>query len=145
MRSLIVVFCVLMAVCFAACGDTSSGETVEPRFDPILGPADNWGGPSSCDGTLPDSSEISLPADEGPHSRQIEWWYWTGHLETEDGREFGFEIAFFETSMGPLSGTLAHFAVTDVAGQTGPDGPIQGRGYAEAVGPEVLDNRSQSL
>ena len=32
---------------------------------------------------------VKLPQDDGFLSQEaIQWWYWTGHLETEDGRKF---------------------------------------------------------
>jgi len=39
--------------------------------------------------------EVIFPDDEGVHSEELEWWYWTGHLQAEDGRWFGFEQVFF--------------------------------------------------
>src|SRR3712207_7275657 len=27
---------------------------------------------------------------------QTEWWYYTGHMRTERGRRFGFELVFFK-------------------------------------------------
>lgn len=40
---------------------------------------------------------VSLPADEAAHYwAQEEWWYYTGHLKAEDGREFGYEVTFFK-------------------------------------------------
>lgn len=70
---------------------------------------------------------VSLPRDlySHPHS-QTEWWYYTGHLETESGKEFGFELVFFKRrtdldrfSIVPLRlfGNpifFAHFALTDL-------------------------------
>ena len=73
---------------------------------------------------------FAFPADHGPHSNyQTEWWYYTGNLETVDGRHFGFQLTFFRRALLPApverSSELAadqiyfaHFAVTDVgAGQ----------------------------
>lgn len=55
---------------------------------------------------------ISLPADDAVHvytPASFEWWYWTSHLEAEDGRKFGFlDIVYtglYEASpgmVGPL-------------------------------------------
>jgi hypothetical protein len=49
--------------------------------------------PTPVSATAPpaDPIAISLPRDDGPHDRLTEWWYYTGHLETADGRHFGFE------------------------------------------------------
>ncbi|MCP4137771.1 MAG: hypothetical protein GY754_42800 [bacterium] len=73
---------------------------------------------------------ISLPADDAAHYwSQMEWWYYTGHLEAEDGKKYGFEVTFFKRLMNedPAPGCLflfpahvfkdvgmiGHFAVTD--------------------------------
>src|SRR5688572_27882623 len=79
--------------------------------------------------------EFQFPRDHGSHPEyQTEWWYYTGHLRTESGRRFGFEVTFFRTAVedrrSRLSGQAglpvphasrwdlrhlmpAHFAVTD--------------------------------
>jgi predicted secreted hydrolase len=39
------------------------------------------------------SGLINLPADDAVHAytpASFEWWYWTSHLEAEDGSKFGF-------------------------------------------------------
>lgn len=37
-----------------------------------------------------------FPRDHGSHDEfRTEWWYYTGHLTTEDGRRFGYELTFF--------------------------------------------------
>lgn len=42
-------------------------------------------------------SRVDLPQDLYAHSDvQTEWWYYTGHCETESGKRFGFELAFFK-------------------------------------------------
>jgi predicted secreted hydrolase len=80
-------------------------------------------------GNLRDGTEfepVVLPGDLFAHSNaQTEWWYYTGHLETESGRQFGFELVFFKRRtdldrFGPVPLRLlgnpfyfAHFALTD--------------------------------
>lgn len=79
--------------------------------------------------TLRDGSEhrgVELPRDLYAHdAAQTEWWYYTGHLRTNSGRQFGFELVFFKRRTdldrfgvmplrllaNPLH--LAHFAITD--------------------------------
>jgi len=68
-----------------------------------------------------------LPLDHGPHfAFQTEWWYYTGQLDSADGRRLGFQLTFFRRGLSPgppPSGAglatnqiyFAHFAVTDVA------------------------------
>ncbi|MBJ6800306.1 lipocalin-like domain-containing protein [Geomonas propionica] len=72
---------------------------------------------------------FSFPADHGPHPGfRNEWWYFTGNLQAADGRRFGYQLTFFKTALTPAAvsrgsawGTnevyMAHFAVTDVAGE----------------------------
>ncbi len=43
---------------------------------------------------------FQFPRDHGVHSDfKLEWWYWTGHLRTAEGREFGYELTFFRTGL----------------------------------------------
>jgi len=77
------------------------------------GAADD-GEKNQCDMTP--TGRVELPKDDGRHSDEpTEWWYWTGHLETAEGRWFGFELAFFAVELIPGQGAqMAHFAVTDI-------------------------------
>jgi predicted secreted hydrolase len=76
-------------------------------------------------------TELSFPSAHGSHpDYKIEWWYLTGHLFTEDGKNrFGFQATFFRTGIRPpgdgdRSGLpldrdtlfLGHMALTDVTG-----------------------------
>jgi predicted secreted hydrolase len=69
-----------------------------------------------------------FPHDHGPHPQYAtEWWYYTGNLDAEDGRHFGFQLTFFRSALAPAAPArasdwattniyMAHFTVTDVAG-----------------------------
>lgn len=74
---------------------------------------------------------VSLPDDGAAHYwAQTEWWYYTGHLTAENGREFGYELTFFKRITNednvpelfiPIPAywlkdvaMLGHFAVTDL-------------------------------
>jgi predicted secreted hydrolase len=71
--------------------------------------------------------EFAFPRDHGSHPQyRTEWWYYTGHLRTAEGKRYGFEVTFFRVSVNAagaeqlsrwdLQSILpAHFAVTDVA------------------------------
>ena len=73
--------------------------------------------------------EFSFPRDHGTHDEyQTEWWYYTGHLRTESGKRYGFELTFFRVGVIPPVAqqqtrwdlhnlSLAHFAVTDIDGK----------------------------
>jgi len=45
---------------------------------------------------------IEFPGDEGSHESAWEWWYFNGHLETEDKREYSYHFVFFEVFIEPL-------------------------------------------
>ncbi len=69
-----------------------------------------------------------FPRDHGSHEQfQTEWWYFTGHLSTTNGRRFGYELTFFRRGIdssdvrdNPSPWAMrhlyfAHFALTDEA------------------------------
>jgi len=72
--------------------------------------------------------EFSFPDDHGPHPEyKIEWWYYTGNLDSTEGRHFGFQLTFFRIALAPEPAEresawaasnvyTAHFALTDVEG-----------------------------
>lgn len=69
---------------------------------------------------------FSFPADHASHDEfKTEWWYYTGHLKSKEGRQFGYELTFFRSGQngpkyiktGPWAVNnlyLAHFAVSDL-------------------------------
>ena len=68
-----------------------------------------------------------FPRDHGSHPEyRIEWWYYTGNLESERGRRFGYQVTFFRVGVDPAPENpsrwavrdlfMAHLAVTDVRG-----------------------------
>ena len=71
--------------------------------------------------------QFEFPRDHGSHDDyRTEWWYYTGHLETDRGRRYGFEVTFFRVGVTPPGATpesawdlqhlaLAHFAITDIS------------------------------
>jgi hypothetical protein len=64
-----------------------------------------------------DPQPVNLPADDGPHDRLSEWWYYTGHLQADDGRRFGFEFVIFRAERGDFPiGWASHLALTDESG-----------------------------
>ena len=69
---------------------------------------------------------IKLPADHVSHPEYgLEWWYYSGNLDTKNGRRFGYQLTFFRVGVDPHpEGAsrwavrdlfIAHFAITDVA------------------------------
>ena len=67
-----------------------------------------------------------FPDDHGPHpDYALEWWYFTGNLDTPAGRHFGYELTFFRVGLtseefdrssewAAKQMYTAHFALTDV-------------------------------
>lgn len=54
---------------------------------------------------------IDFLKDQGEHKSKItEWWYYNGHMNSEDGHKYGFELCFFRGS--PIV-YFVHVAVTD--------------------------------
>jgi predicted secreted hydrolase len=74
---------------------------------------------------------LTFPQDFGPHPNyQTEWWYYTGNLDDQDGRHFGYQLTFFRRALLPADKIparasdwatsqvyMVHFALTDVNGQ----------------------------
>jgi len=71
--------------------------------------------------------ELSFPRDHGSHDEfRSEWWYFTGNLDSADGRHFGFELTFFRVGLAAASTEprasawatkqvwMANFTITDV-------------------------------
>ncbi len=69
---------------------------------------------------------ITFPRDHFSHPEfKTEWWYYTGHLETEEGPSYGYQVTFFryglrdrqqdDANQPPLFTDLylAHFALSD--------------------------------
>lgn len=68
---------------------------------------------------------IRLPEDHASHpDYRLEWWYYTGHLESDEGRRFGYQLTFFRVGVerNPANPSrwavrdlhMAHLAITDV-------------------------------
>ena len=58
---------------------------------------------------------ISLPEDDAAHTDFItEWWYYSGHLQSADGRRYAFHYAVFQLSaLGQILANVGHVSVTD--------------------------------
>jgi predicted secreted hydrolase len=74
--------------------------------------------------------QLSFPRDHGPHPDFLtEWWYYTGNLTADGGRQFGYQLTFFRRALQPPAERsrrssnfaveqvyMAHLAITDVSG-----------------------------
>jgi predicted secreted hydrolase len=74
--------------------------------------------------------EMVWPDDHGPHDDYLlEWWYYTGNVQDESGRPFGYQLTVFRRAVAPPDGAgaslldglgfrqvyFAHFALSDIA------------------------------
>jgi len=115
-----VFFCGLLLV-YLSEGFTSSYRTQRNIVSLLSGKAD----PRFKRATKP--MKFQFPRDHVAHlDYKTEWWYYTGNLQSYDGRNYGYQLTFFRNSLAPefLSRSsefasnqmyMAHFAVTDVA------------------------------
>ncbi|MEY4641226.1 MAG: hypothetical protein RLZZ227_1220 [Pseudomonadota bacterium] len=73
---------------------------------------------------------FTFPEDHGLHQGfRNEWWYFTGNLETEEGRRFGYQVTLFSSALPATRDSsvensawhserlwMAHVGLTDVEG-----------------------------
>jgi predicted secreted hydrolase len=104
--------------------------------------------------TIP--GKVTFPRDLGAHEEyQTEWWYYTGNLETSDGRPFGFQLTFFRRSLAPVEQEdstwlksegsawrtdqvyMAHFTISDISAGVFYENERFSRGAAGLAGAEV--------
>jgi predicted secreted hydrolase len=90
--------------------------------------------------------KLIFPADHYSHPDfKTEWWYYTGHLETDSGKRYGYQVTFFrfgvrdrqkELKEPPLFTDLymAHFALSDIAAQKFTFRERINRGYGNKAG-----------
>lgn len=70
-----------------------------------------------------------FPQNFGAHEDYLtEWWYYTGNLQTEDGRRFGYQFTIFRRAITPTLDEasaspwrtnqmyMAHFTISDIDG-----------------------------
>lgn len=58
---------------------------------------------------------LRFPADHGAHAAfRTEWWYVTGWLKGEDGRDLGFQVTFFRTRPPVDAANPSRFAARQV-------------------------------
>lgn len=116
-------FC-LIFITACAPATVPSAEVQVPAVATIN--ANSPSGFAVSDGSRP----LTFPEDFGAHEDfRTEWWYYTGNLQTPEGRRFGFELTIFRVGLLPPTINLppdsqwydrslyfAHFAVSDIAG-----------------------------
>ncbi len=99
--------CLLLAL--GCCSDDPNGS---PGAD--AGPARDVGADAAADVRTDAVAPITFPADEAPHTEQMEWWYYTGRVTTKVGGVYGFELTFFQPRIGGKFVHIVHLAFTDM-------------------------------
>ena len=72
---------------------------------------------------------LQFPRDFGAHPDfKTEWWYATGWLATEDGRQLGYQVTFFRSATGHGRQNPSRFAPRDIIiGHAALSDPAQGK------------------
>jgi predicted secreted hydrolase len=61
--------------------------------------------------------QFHFPEDHGPHpTYRNEWWYFTGNLNTDGNRHFGYQVTLFRTALVPIDTTQGES--TNTSGNT---------------------------
>lgn len=119
-RFAILLTLILITSCGPAASPSSSVQIPEVQ---ALNSQDSSGF-AVADGSRP----LSFPQDLGAHEDfRTEWWYYTGNLQTAEGRPFGFELTVFRVGLLPPTAKapstskwygrsiyFAHFALSDI-------------------------------
>ena len=101
--------------------------------------------------------DVIFPRDLGAHDDfETEWWYYTGNLETEDGRPFGFQFTIFRRALTPEELDshapdasawrdnqvyMAHFTVSDIVEDEFYSAERFSRGAADLAGAVAVPYR----
>ncbi|MFZ0544299.1 MAG: lipocalin-like domain-containing protein [Candidatus Promineifilaceae bacterium] len=151
-RILVLIIIVLLAVGYfwwQSAGETA-GSTATSLI-PLLAQTDTAGFARATE-----PNNVIFPRDLGPHNDyQTEWWYYTGNLETAEGRPFGFQLTFFRRALTPdeigsqADGSdwrtnqvyLAHFTISDIKADTFYPTERFSRGAADLAGAQAQPYR----
>lgn len=97
-------------------------DSVATDLGDVLAPVAGNEGFARADAPRP----FAFPRDHGPHlDYRSEWWYFTGHLQTNSGRPFGFQLTLFRFELARTVAAspsawrtprilLGHFALSDI-------------------------------
>jgi predicted secreted hydrolase len=56
-----------------------------------------------------------FPRDHASHPEfKLEWWYYTGNVQTTAGRRFGYQVTFFRVGVDPSPANPSRWAVRDL-------------------------------
>jgi predicted secreted hydrolase len=87
--------------------------SLAPAAAPATGPAAATAGSVWREATA--GFAFRFPADHASHpDYQIEWWYYTGNVDTQGGRRFGYQVTFFRVGVDPAPASASRWAVRDL-------------------------------
>jgi predicted secreted hydrolase len=115
----------LLAASLLAAAWLLRGSPSELQASLRVNSPENIEGFARADGPMP----LLFPQDHGPHpDYQTEWWYFTGNMQDEQGRRFGYQLTFFRRALLPPNQApardsawatpqvyMAHLALTDAS------------------------------
>ncbi|MEF8700316.1 MAG: lipocalin family protein [Candidatus Accumulibacter sp. UW20] len=85
------------------------GTDKTPRASPVERAAEPAAAGTAPGGAMP---AVRLPADDAAHDKLTEWWYYSGHLQTDSGERYSFHVATF-LRQGTLTHTVFHGSLLD--------------------------------
>jgi predicted secreted hydrolase len=92
---LLVAVVLLGAYAWQQTGDRAAESGAQASLLPLLSEEDTSGFARATE-----PGAVHFPRDLGPHpAYQTEWWYYTGNLQTEQGRRFGYQLTFFRRAL----------------------------------------------
>jgi predicted secreted hydrolase len=88
---------IVLALLVAGCGRGAGGEE---RGAAALAVGELLGGADTLHARAVAVPRLEFPRDHGPHPEfRTEWWYFTGNVTADDGREFGYQLTFFRSAL----------------------------------------------
>ena len=125
-KSLYVLRPLVFILALAGCGNPPSPSVVV-EDETFLSLVETLGGADTVGyARAMETRDFDFPEDHGPHEDfRTEWWYVTGNLDSQDGRELGFQFTIFRSSLAPTppggpsiwstnQAYMGHFALTDI-------------------------------
>lgn len=136
----------LTSLAVAGCGNPSSPNAADDD-ETFLSLVETLGGADTVGyARAMEVRDFHFPEDHGPHEDfRTEWWYVTGNLDAEDGRELGFQFTIFRSSLAPKApggpslwstnqAYMGHFALTDITNENFRAAEIFSRGGVGLAG-----------
>jgi hypothetical protein len=74
-----------LLVAVTACTGATGGTGGQPILANAPAERPTLPAPTPAPSRAADPLPVVLPRDDGPHDRLTEWWYYTGHLQADDG------------------------------------------------------------